>query len=276
MAQRLAALSRSTASHEKKVRPLQADEGVAPGKWSLGSWLAGAGVHRAVAHVIRHAMLCDAGSGLDEGSSAAIGADDDAALRFLRRVKDRESLARLLCTGELLDTVVDLVWAELSTLQRAGAAKSSEVQSKFTGAIELSYEGLDTFFGGLEGIIGSPFPKLLAAMTADHTSGHGTESTDEFVTGNYGVRTVRSAVRTDALSSASRHSRSISCSQCSRVEWLYVYESSETPARLNMQRWPEEATDRLDRAKCRQRRDLSYAAGTRTVAVAFNPVESDN
>lgn len=67
--------------------------------------------------------------------------------------------------------------------------------SKFAGAIELSYQGLDSFFHGLEGIIGPPDPRLRHGMTNEHMSG--TESDDEFTTANYGVTTtskVRGAV----------------------------------------------------------------------------------
>ena len=63
----------------------------------------------------------------------------------------------------------DLLWSAIVTLQRAGAATSEEVQGKFAGSIELSYSGLDTFFGGLEGVIGSPDPKLFLAMQNEHT-----------------------------------------------------------------------------------------------------------
>mmetsp|Transcript_44098 Transcript_44098/g.129973 ORF Transcript_44098/g.129973 Transcript_44098/m.129973 type:complete len:80 (-) Transcript_44098:106-345(-) len=73
-----------------------------------------------------------------------------------------------------MEALIDLVWGEVATLQRAGAATITEVQSKFAGAIELSYSGLDTFFGGLESVIGSPNPKLLEAMTAEHTSAQAT------------------------------------------------------------------------------------------------------
>ena len=71
----------------------------------------------------------------------------------------------------------------------AGAASSEEIQSKFAGSIEMNFSGLDTFFGGLEGVVGSPSPKLVEAMDAEHTQGPGSESTDAFVTGNYDVRT---------------------------------------------------------------------------------------
>jgi len=53
-------------------------------------------------------------------------------------------------------------------LKQGGVATAVEVQSKFAGAIELSYSGLDTFFGGLEAVVGPPSPKLLVAMREEH------------------------------------------------------------------------------------------------------------
>ena len=75
----------------------------------------------------------------------------------------------------------------MQTLQAAGAATATEIASKFAGATELSYSGLDTFFAGLEGVVGAPDPNLREAMENEHTQGH--ESTKEFTTGNYGVTT---------------------------------------------------------------------------------------
>ena len=191
-------------------------------KWNLFSWVQGAGVHRIIAGALRHAL-----------SQAGLGDDPDAMLGFLRALKDREDLAKLLHSSSMLEALVDLMWGEVETLQRAGAATSTELQSKFAGSVELSYQGLDSFFGGLEGIVGPPNPMLLQAMTDDHTDGHGTESTDEFVTGNYGVRT------------------------SSKIEWLYVYDPEVTPDQLKQERWPEESAEKLpDRGRCRSRRTL--------------------
>ena len=47
-------------------------------------------------------------------------------------------------------------------------------------------------------------------MAAEHMSGPGTESTDTFVTGNYGVST------------------------CAKTEWRFVVDESATPASLEL------------------------------------------
>ena len=94
------------------------------------------------------------------------------------------------------------------------------------------------FFGGLEGVVGSPSPKTLEAMAEEHTKR--SESLDLFVTGNYGVETT------------------------SETEWLFVNgpadtsdEEVSTLKRLNRAAWPEESKAKLpDRGKCRKRRPL--------------------
>eukprot|EP00966_Prymnesium_polylepis_P181175 4196501-Prymnesium_polylepis.2 len=231
----LAEASRLRAAHENEFGPrnearrpslscgdaLPQEE--SSGKWSPTSWLESAGVHGVVAGAIQTAVT-------DTGSSAA----EEDVLAFLRGLKDRAALAKVLLTASMMEGLVDLVWREVQMLQSAGAATTTEVQSKFAGAVELSYSGLDTFFGGLEGVVGSPNPKLFEAMAAEHTNGPGTESSDQFVTNNYGVQT------------------------CSKAEWLYVVAAEATPAELNLERWPEESKDKLpDRDRCRQRRPLA-------------------
>ena len=188
MARRLAALSSGatagvmTASqpvHESKEKPpLPSEDEGASDQWNLVKWLAGAGVHRVIAGAIQRAV-----------HQRGLGNSPEDTLRFVRGLKDRSELAKLIREEETLEALTDLVWGEVTVLQSAGAATTSEMQSKFAGSVELSYGGLDSFFGGLEGVIGSPNPKLLEAMAADHIDGQGTESTDEFVTDNYGVRT---------------------------------------------------------------------------------------
>lgn len=88
------------------------------------------------------------------------------------------------------------------------------LQEKFihqSGAGLLSYSGLDAFFGGLEGIIGSPSPNLHEGMCREHTQGP--DSGQEFETFNYGVRTTSS------------------------TEWKFVAEPDKFVAERN---WPTE------------------------------------
>ena len=205
-----------------KLKLPQAEE-AASDKWSLLSWVEGSAVHRVVAAAVRQPLV-------DEG----LGEDPDAALRLLRGLKDRAALAKLLRTEAMVEGIIDLVWAETEALQRAGAATSSEIQSKFSGAIELSYGGLDKFFGGLEAIVGGPNPKLLEGMEGEHINGPGTESTDTFTPGNYGITT------------------------SSLVEWKFIVDAEADPTQLGLARWPEESEEKLpNRTLCRKHRPLA-------------------
>ena len=197
-------------------------EGGSSDAWSLDSWAKSAGVHRAVAAAL-HAPLAGKQK-VDE---------PDAVLEFVKSLASREEVHRLLSTRGFTSCLVDLVWGEVRTLQTAGAATSKDLESKFAGAIELSYSGLDTFFGGLEGIVGSPSPKVFEGMENDHLHGPGSESHDTFVTGNYGVET------------------------CSKVEWQFVAEPKATPETLGLSGWPKESEQKLpDRDRCRKRVSL--------------------
>ena len=67
----------------------------------------------------------------------------------------------------------------------------------------LSYGSLDTFFGGLEGIIGSPNPNVQEAMEKEHTQRD--DSDNKFTTSNYDLTT------------------------SSRMEWAFVYTPDQPP-----------------------------------------------
>ena len=57
----------------------------------------------------------------------------------------------------------------VSNCDPAESGRGEEIQGKFAGSIELSYSGLDTFFGGLESVVGSPDPNLRQTMEDEHT-----------------------------------------------------------------------------------------------------------
>ena len=194
------------------------DDSAANDRWSLLAWARGAGVHRVIAAALQRATR---GSGL--------GTDTQAALDFVRQLRDRDQLSRLLRAADVTDGIVDLVWREVLALQAAGVATSDEVQSKFAGAIELSYGGLEQFFGGLEAVTGPPNPNVHEAMEEEHLR-RGDESTQTFVSGNYEVRT------------------------SSLVEWHFVMSADLTPSRHGLDRWPEESAEKMpDRTKCRRK-----------------------
>ena len=143
------------------------------GGWSLLAWARGAGVHRVVAAAIQRGAADKAGT-----DSVT---DSQTSLSFLRGLRYKSELAPLFGTGPVADAVTDLVWLEVEKLQAVKAVAGNDVMGKFDGAIELSFFGLDKFFGGLGGIVGEPSPKVHAGMEAEHLQGF--ESTDTFVTG---------------------------------------------------------------------------------------------
>ena len=100
----------------------------------------GAGVHRVIAAAIMRGAE-------DKG----YGTDSDAALAFLRSLQDESELAALFGNGLVADSITEMLWPEVLKMQAASAATTGEVMTKFAGATELSFGGLDKFFGGLEG-----------------------------------------------------------------------------------------------------------------------------
>ena len=43
----------------------------------------------------------------------------------------------------MIEGIIDRLWEEVQVLQRTGAATNAEIQSKFAGQIEASYQGAD-------------------------------------------------------------------------------------------------------------------------------------
>ena len=196
-------------------------------QWSANAWVRGAGVHRVIAAALQRAAVQ---RGFGDGP-------DDAVLGLLRATKDRETLSKMLCTGALLSAVVELLWQKTQQLHGATAATNQEAQDKFKGAIQMSYGGLDKFFGGLGEVVGQPDPNVDEAMDAEHLEG--SESKQPFETGNYGVMTT------------------------SETEWLFVTSPMATPPeQLHLDHWPEESPEKLpDRTKCRSKTSLAELDG---------------
>ena len=231
--------ARSTSEGEEGGLPEEEDEAGASGKWNLLAWTRGAGFHRVVNAALQKAMA-------DQG----FGSDSGAALEFIRGLKDQGEIDGLLRTGEVMGALSDLLWSAIETLQRAGAATSEEIQGKFAGSIELSYSGLDTFFGGLESIVGSPNPNLRRTMEDEHTKG--ADAGQEFTT-RYTAPLPAHSTDPAVSESQSRSPHSnYGVKTTSRTEWSFVVTDSDTPEQLGLTRWPAESIEKLhDRNKCR-------------------------
>ena len=115
--------------------------------------------------------------------------------------------------------------------------------------------------------MGPPSPKLFDGMAIDHLHGRETESSDDFVTSNYGVCT-SSKAEWYAAPTERRRALSARCwllhglcfaPRCSHgshgsrmAHRLFVVDSDANPAQLSLDRWPEESIEKLpDRARAR-------------------------
>ena len=152
--------------------------------WKMAPWLDSLGT----SGLIEAALMAP----VREGS----GADDPALVlpfvRALGKYGSRETVAALIREAgpTLLESLATTVWGGIEALGAAGSATGKELHDKFVqegGAFTMSYGGLDTFFGGLEGLIGAPNPKLRESMKRDHCDS--IDSQAEFHAGNYGTTT---------------------------------------------------------------------------------------
>ena len=110
------------------------------------------------------------------------------ALQSLARSPDlEEELKRRLTSG--IDALIKPLSSALENLASDAALTAEQLQTKFIqdGAKLLAYSDMNTFFGGLEAIVGAPLPRVREAMAAEHTQQ--CDSDLEFTAENYGTTT---------------------------------------------------------------------------------------
>ena len=119
----------------------------------------------------------------------------------------------MLEKNRVVERIAKRIWDGLVELEMIGPETAEELQGKFqsVGAGMLSYAGLETFFGGLEGLVGAPLPRVRDAIAAEHCERP--DSREFFTTTNYSVRTT------------------------SEIEWRFVVEPKNEPENG----WPTEA-----------------------------------
>ena len=123
--------------------------------WSAAGWLASLSLHGPVLAAI----------------APPAGVD---AFEYFRTSLTREQLEAQLRSAELAG-MTETVWAAIEELRERKAATGAALSAKFAqdneASFEMNFGSLDTFFGGLEGLIGTPTmidASLLKAMAAEH------------------------------------------------------------------------------------------------------------
>ena len=194
--------TQSSSFDDVRAMQTKAQEQRKRGEWTAVSWVESVGISSAVAHTLVHDCA---------------GSEVDA----LQRLGDHSlpELIGVLRNGGLVENVAALLQPALHQLAHAEAVATAHAQSKFAGQVEMSFGGLDAFYGGLEAQIGPPQPKVFEGMEAEHLRGPDAEV--EWTTANYGLLTTTVA------------------------EWRFVVDAEATVH--------DEAEELLpDRSRCRQ------------------------
>ena len=128
--------------------------------------------------------------------------DHERSLLFLRSlgshaacvedpVLGAAAVAVLLRDGALLDGLATVLWQNLHELAIGRTVTEIHSQhSKFVqdrAARSLTFGDLDTFYSGLEAIVGPPNANVEFAIKEEHE--HGADATVQFKTSNYGIET---------------------------------------------------------------------------------------
>ena len=101
----------------------------------------------------------------------------------------RNEIIRRLQEGDLITELADVIAAELEVVASREFESAYDVHSRFyqEGGTLLFYAGLNTFYGGLESVVGKPWQNFGAGLEHEHRESH--DSKHEWVTKNYGVHT---------------------------------------------------------------------------------------
>ena len=162
------------------------------GEWTAVSWVESVGIASAVALALLHDL---AGSETSEVDALQSLGDHSVP-----------ELAGVLRNGGLVESVAALLQPALHKLAHAEAVTTAQAQSKFAGQVEMSFGGLDAFYGGLEAQIGPPQPQVFEGMEAEHL--RGADADAEWTTANYGLSTTAAAEWRFVVEAAATESKS--------------------------------------------------------------------
>lgn len=122
-------------------------------------------------------------------------ADGDVQLAFMRSLAQHGSakaLEHVLADvgGRLVASIAESLWNAMGPLRDGGALTAESLHEKFVqkeNSYELEYGTLESFFGGLERMLGPPNTNLMSAMTREHTQSANSEK--PFSASNYHTET---------------------------------------------------------------------------------------
>ena len=205
----------------------------AEGAWTILSWLQSL----QTSHILEQAVLGPVGANIGWRIELCF-------VRALARAGSRDAFVELLggnCDGQrLITALADELWRGAQQLlpdtPSACVTSPVELHSRFMQdpeAFTLDFGGLSEFFGGLDGLIGSPKPNLGQAVRHEHCESQ--DSVVEFQAANYKTTTTP------------------------RIEYFFVAEPRLSLDTLGIDAWPVEAC--LDPSLRRRALDLSSFQG---------------
>ena len=125
--------------------------------WCITAWLAGLdGLQSSLAAALLSGGECASANELDFVRGLSCSAD---------------AVYTRLSTGGALEKLSRCLADALAQLQQQETATAEELQDKFMldgNAFTLQLGGIETFYGGLEGIVGAPETHVEAGMVSDH------------------------------------------------------------------------------------------------------------
>jgi hypothetical protein len=164
-------------NYEKKVK----NEPV----WDAKQWLAAEGC----SDMLEEVLLGPLKKVMEIGDN--VGTVELELIRAIANEKEpRAVVMSLLEKSMAMQRITDFILVKMDKLMKAAAESGQALNSKFVeeyNSNEMAFGGQESFFKGLDGLIGPPNPNLLEGMRNEHSQCK--DSHIEFETPNYGVIT---------------------------------------------------------------------------------------
>lgn len=149
---------------QRQLEKISRDLGSSDGQWSIEDWLMSLQVRlRSGGHEQKITVL-----GIIANALQARRPADRSAFEYAKSLEDVEGL---LLASDLTRVLAHAIEDGVASLKAQKAATAQQLSDKFKneeGAFSFSFGGLDTFFNGLEGLVGTPNASLRVYMQMDH------------------------------------------------------------------------------------------------------------
>jgi ankyrin repeat protein len=169
--------------HRRKHEQMDTNEPV----WDAQAWFAAEGC----AVMLEQVLLGPLKKVMEIDASENVGTVELELIRAIAKEKDtRAVVMSLLERSKAMQQITVFITSKMEKLLEAAAESGPALNLKFVeeyDSVKMAFGGQESFFQGLDGLIGPPNPNLQEGMRSEHCQRK--DSSVKFTTHNYGITT---------------------------------------------------------------------------------------